>query len=168
MKRGTRALTSALLAAVLGTLVLLVVVNLSAALPGWTAAASTPASPPLPVLPSASASVLAPLGSDAPVPDAAVLADVLDEAFGDDDGGATFGASVADVATGQELYSREGETPAGPASSLKVFTAAAALAELGPDRRLRTVVQRGSGNQVVLVGGGDVLLGAGEIGRAHV
>ncbi|GAA3696901.1 hypothetical protein GCM10023081_37340 [Arthrobacter ginkgonis] len=169
MKRSTRALTSALLAAVLGTLVLLVVVNLATALPGWRAAGSAPASVPLPALPSASASVLSPLGADAPVPDAAVLADTLDVAFGkgdagNDDGGATFEASVTDVATGQELYSRQGSTPAVPASSLKVFTAAAALAELGPDRRLRTVVRRGAGNQVVLVGGGDVLLGAGESG----
>ncbi|GER22893.1 D-alanyl-D-alanine carboxypeptidase/D-alanyl-D-alanine-endopeptidase [Zafaria cholistanensis] len=173
MKRGTRALTSGLLAAVLGTLVLLVIVNLSAAVPGSTVAAPAPA--PLPVLPSASASMLAPLGTDAtdagaPMPDAAVLAEALDATFGNgaaDDGGAIFGASVADVATGQELYSRQGAAPGVPASSLKVFTAAAALAELGPDRRLRTVVRRGAGNRVVLVGGGDVLLGTAKSGTAE-
>ena len=50
-----------------------------------------------------------------------------------------------------------------PASNMKLFTAAAALRALGPDRRFSTRVLAGATpRQVVLTGGGDVLLGAGE------
>lgn len=47
-----------------------------------------------------------------------------------------------------------------PASTMKLLTATAALAALGPDHRLRTTVVEGATpKQIVLVGGGDPLLG---------
>ncbi len=51
----------------------------------------------------------------------------------------------------------EGSDPFIPASTLKLLTATAALAELGPDHRFATTVV-GRGRTLTLVGGGDPLL----------
>lgn len=45
-----------------------------------------------------------------------------------------------------------------PASTTKLLTAVAALEALGPDHRFSTVVKKGTGNRIVLVGGGDPYL----------
>jgi D-alanyl-D-alanine carboxypeptidase/D-alanyl-D-alanine-endopeptidase (penicillin-binding protein 4) len=79
------------------------------------------------------------------------------------DGGGTFTGLVQDAVTGQVLFDRGGSESRVPASNLKLLTAVAALRSLGPDRRFSTTVTAGpAAGQVVLKGGGDVLLGAGE------
>jgi len=71
--------------------------------------------------------------------------------------GSGLGVEVADAATGRVLYADNAATPATPASTTKVATAAAALAVLGPDARFTTSVRQ-AGGTVVLVGGGDPTL----------
>jgi D-alanyl-D-alanine carboxypeptidase/D-alanyl-D-alanine-endopeptidase (penicillin-binding protein 4) len=106
--------------------------------------------------------VLAPLQASAPVPvQAAVTAQV--EPVLKADGGGTFTGMVQDALTGQVLFDRGGAESRVPASNLKLLTAVAALRTLGPGHRFTTKVIPGpAAGQVVLVGGGDVLLAAGE------
>ncbi|MBX3067885.1 MAG: D-alanyl-D-alanine carboxypeptidase [Cryobacterium sp.] len=73
----------------------------------------------------------------------------------------TFAGSVINVTTGESLFDRSAAAPATPASVLKVLTAAAALAILGPDYQMSTKVFEGSTpGSIVLVGGGDPTLSA--------
>lgn len=58
-----------------------------------------------------------------------------------------------------------GDGPAIPASTTKLLTVTAALAELGPDHVFATTVV-GRGSKVVLVGGGDPLLARSQKGTA--
>jgi D-alanyl-D-alanine carboxypeptidase/D-alanyl-D-alanine-endopeptidase (penicillin-binding protein 4) len=165
MNRGLRVLTSLLFVAVLGALLGVLALNL---VPAFNPAAPTPAATaPAPSLPAATVTALPPVGAGAPLPDAATLKKTLDKALGHD-GGGRFSAAVTDMATGSPLYDRKASVPSVPASSLKIATAAAVLAELGADTTLPTSVVRGEGNSVVLVGGGDVLLGAGPSGEGVV
>ncbi|MEV7519521.1 D-alanyl-D-alanine carboxypeptidase/D-alanyl-D-alanine-endopeptidase [Streptomyces sp. NPDC091371] len=70
-------------------------------------------------------------------------------------------ASVVDAATGQVLYEAGAREAMTPASTIKIATAAAALAALGPEHRIRTTVTPGAApGQIVLVGGGDPSLTA--------
>ncbi|WP_346766196.1 D-alanyl-D-alanine carboxypeptidase/D-alanyl-D-alanine-endopeptidase [Streptomyces sp. A0592] len=70
-------------------------------------------------------------------------------------------ASVVDTATGQVLYASGARDAMTPASTVKIATAAAVLAALGPEHRIRTTVVPGAApGQVVLVGGGDPSLTA--------
>lgn len=70
-------------------------------------------------------------------------------------------ASVVDTATGEVLYESGAREAMTPASTVKIATAAAALAALGPEHRIRTAVVPGAApGQVVLVGGGDPSLTA--------
>lgn len=70
-------------------------------------------------------------------------------------------ASVVDTATGEVLYESGARDAMTPASTVKIATAAAALAALGPEHRIRTTVTPGAGpGQIVLVGGGDPSLTA--------
>jgi D-alanyl-D-alanine carboxypeptidase/D-alanyl-D-alanine-endopeptidase (penicillin-binding protein 4) len=74
---------------------------------------------------------------------------------------AAFTGFVMNASTGEVLFSREGEVPNRTGSVLKVLTASAAIAVLGPDYRLSTkVVEGGNPGTVVLVGGGDPTLSA--------
>lgn len=67
--------------------------------------------------------------------------------------------SVVNADTGETLFERAVDRPVRTASVLKVLTAAAALAALGPDYRLTTrVVDGAAPGTVVLVGGGDATL----------
>ncbi|WP_329383512.1 D-alanyl-D-alanine carboxypeptidase/D-alanyl-D-alanine endopeptidase [Streptomyces sp. NBC_01351] len=70
-------------------------------------------------------------------------------------------ASVVDTATGQVLYESGAREPMTPASTIKIATAFAALAALGPEHQIRTTVTTGAApGQIVLVGGGDPSLTA--------
>ncbi|MFG2991089.1 D-alanyl-D-alanine carboxypeptidase/D-alanyl-D-alanine-endopeptidase [Streptomyces sp. NPDC048257] len=70
-------------------------------------------------------------------------------------------ASVVDTATGQVLYESGARDAMTPASTVKIATAAAVLAALGPEHRIRTTVAPGAApGQIVLVGGGDPSLTA--------
>lgn len=142
--------------------------------------ARAPAPPPLPpeqepvvsappaptVLP---AQAVAPASDEAEVVDAPVLAAVLAPLLADPSLGPAPALSVRDLATGTELVQTRSTAAVEPASTAKLVTAAAALSELGADRRLVTRVawvpadQRAGGRPaLVLVGGGDLLLAAGE------
>ncbi|MDP9695752.1 UNVERIFIED_ORG: D-alanyl-D-alanine carboxypeptidase/D-alanyl-D-alanine-endopeptidase (penicillin-binding protein 4) [Arthrobacter globiformis] len=112
-----------------------------------------------------------PLSTAAPVPVPADVAARLDPVL-KTDGGGSFTAVVQDAATGKVLYDREGAANRIPASNMKLLTAVAALRGIGPEERFSTKVvaepvaaatsAAAATRSVVLVGGGDVLLGAGE------
>lgn len=71
----------------------------------------------------------------------------------------TLQAQVVNARTGEVLFDRAGSTPGSTGSVMKVLTAAAALAVLGPDYRVQTRVVAGtSPGQIVIIGGGDVTL----------
>ena len=80
-----------------------------------------------------------------------------------------FAGHVIDLATGDTLYDRNGATGQPAASGMKVLTASAVLAALGPDYRMSTRVVAGAEpGTVVLVGGGDVTLSALPPGQESV
>jgi len=87
------------------------------------------------------------------------LAPVVDsQAFGP-----ALGVLVANLATGQVLYSSNGSSGFTPASTNKLATSVAALEVLGPQARFTTrVVTGASPGSIVLVGGGDPTLAAGS------
>lgn len=104
---------------------------------------------------------LFPLTESAPLPVPAVVAAQLEPVL-KPDGGGTFTGFVQDALTGEVLFDRGGSANRIPASNMKLLTAVAALRVLGPEHRFSTRVIAGSApDQVVLVGGGDVLLGSG-------
>lgn len=78
-------------------------------------------------------------------------------------------AYVVDAATGEVLLDAAAGRPMVPASATKLLTAAAALSVVGAATRLSTrVVQGSSPDEVVVVGGGDMLLGPGRSSPAVV
>ena len=73
------------------------------------------------------------------------------------------GAMVTDLSSGQVLLSRQANSGFAPASTAKLGVAIAALHVLGPAARLTTRVVAGStASSLVLVGGGDPTLAAGQ------
>jgi D-alanyl-D-alanine carboxypeptidase/D-alanyl-D-alanine-endopeptidase (penicillin-binding protein 4) len=123
--------------------------------------------PPFPIAPGASAApvtgeVLDPVSTEAPVPDAQSLAAALTPLLADPALGPSVGVSVVDGLTGEPLFRSDAATPREPASVAKLLTTSAALSRLGPDATVPTrAVSGASPDEVVLVGGGDVLLAAG-------
>lgn len=106
--------------------------------------------------------IIGPLSGSAAVPDAARLTAQLKDTL-KADGGGTITGVVQDASTGQLLFDSSGDEARVPASNMKLFTASAALRVLGPDHRFSTRAVAGPmPGSVVLTGGGDVLLGAGE------
>lgn len=104
-------------------------------------------------------------GASAPAPTAAGVASAIQSLLGDPALGSNVTAHVVDVATGQVLAGRGSDTPTIPASTIKLVTAAASLAALGPNHQFVTRALAGAGpGEVVLVGGGDVTLAAGTTG----
>lgn len=80
-----------------------------------------------------------------------------------------FFGSVVNATTGEVLFDRRAAQPVRTGSVLKVITAAAALAELGPDHRMTTSVVSGSTpGTVVLVGGGDATLSRLPAGQESI
>lgn len=70
-----------------------------------------------------------------------------------------FHGVVMNASSGEVLFDRAATTPARTGSVLKVITASAALAALGPDYQITTKVVEGSRpGSIVLVGGGDPTL----------
>jgi D-alanyl-D-alanine carboxypeptidase/D-alanyl-D-alanine-endopeptidase (penicillin-binding protein 4) len=116
---------------------------------------------PLPgaVLPGTPATVLPALGAAAPVPTASGVSAVLGGLLTRPALGRSVSAEVLDAASGASLYSLQPGRAAIPASATKILTAAAALSALGPHATLPTrAVLGGTTGEVVLVGGGDVML----------
>ncbi|CAL9473406.1 D-alanyl-D-alanine carboxypeptidase [Nocardiopsis dassonvillei] len=131
--------------------------------PRWAAAAAAS------LLPLALFAAPAPAHAEPVADPAADLRADLD-AILSDPSVADAGVVVLDPATGEELYSRDADTPFVPASNMKLFTAAAALEVLGADRTFTTeaVVPAGYGRpraveDVYLVGGGDPTLTAADL-----
>ncbi|MFI9206226.1 D-alanyl-D-alanine carboxypeptidase/D-alanyl-D-alanine-endopeptidase [Streptomyces sp. NPDC053048] len=87
------------------------------------------------------------------------LAGALEPLLGDSALGSEHAASVVDAASGRQLYGSGEDTSYTPASTIKLATAAAALAALGPEHRIETTVVAGT-DGIVLVGGGDPTLTA--------
>lgn len=72
--------------------------------------------------------------------------------------------SVVDAATGVQLFGHDAREPQLPASTMKVLTATTSLQTLGRNHRFATTVVRGpKPREIVLVGGGDPMLGAGDL-----
>ena len=91
----------------------------------------------------------------------AALAAALAPLLADPALGSVRTASVVEAATGRVLYEARPREAMTPASTIKIATAAAALAALGPEHRFRTTVAPGTApGQIVLVGGGDPSLTA--------
>lgn len=112
-----------------------------------------------PLEPAEPVPALGPLAADAPLPTAAGLAAVLDEAA--DDMSGEFAGTVVDPAGGTVLWERDAGTALVPGSTAKVLTGAAALLTLDPGDGFVTRVLAGSEpGTVVLVGGGDPTLTA--------
>lgn len=124
--------------------------------------------PPAP--PRLAAEQTAALDPAVPAPvDATVLADVVAPLLADPALGPSPALSVRDLATGAELVQSRSGVAVEPASAAKLVTSAAALHVLGAERRLSTRVAwlpaeaRAEGRPaLVLIGGGDLLLAAGE------
>lgn len=108
-----------------------------------------------------------PVGDAAPTPAAESVNDLVEEALADGLPAST-GIDIRDALTGDVLYARDAGASRTPASTTKVLTAAAALAEAGAETRLPTTAylhvpeNEADPPLVILHGGGDVLLGAGE------
>lgn len=117
--------------------------------------------------------VLPGLRVDAPVPNQAGLRRALAPLLSASGLGTQVSLDVVDVAGGTPLLSVAANRPLVPASTAKLLTGAAALSAVGSSTTLPTTVVQGlTPGEVVLVGGGDVLLGAGPgapgavVGRA--
>ncbi|MET1022620.1 MAG: D-alanyl-D-alanine carboxypeptidase/D-alanyl-D-alanine-endopeptidase [Arthrobacter sp.] len=116
----------------------------------------------------ADAAGIGPLNAAAPVPEPGSLAAHINETL-KVDGAGGFTGVVQDAISGEVLFDRSGGEVRVPASNMKLLTAAAALRSLGPERRFSTQAVAGAApGSVVLRGGGDVLLGAGESVRGAV
>jgi D-alanyl-D-alanine carboxypeptidase/D-alanyl-D-alanine-endopeptidase (penicillin-binding protein 4) len=78
--------------------------------------------------------------------------------------------SVMSATTGKSVYSLSDTTAVPPGSGLKVLTAAAAIAKLGPDYRITTQVvdEPQQPGAIVLVGQGDPTLSAADGGSVYV
>lgn len=100
-------------------------------------------------------------GDQAGAADPGALAAALRPLLADPALGTARGACVIDTATGQVLYEAGARQAMTPASTIKIATAAASLAALGPEHRIRTTVTPGAGpGRIILVGGGDPSLTA--------
>jgi D-alanyl-D-alanine carboxypeptidase/D-alanyl-D-alanine-endopeptidase (penicillin-binding protein 4) len=113
------------------------------------------------VLGVAAPAVLPDLSPDAPGPAAAAIAARLRPLLAAKALGPSVSVDVVDVAGGGHLLATGQTAPRTPASTAKLLTGAAALSVLGAQTTLRTTVVAGT-DGVVLVGGGDVLLGPGK------
>lgn len=131
-------------------------------------ASPSPSATPAPTLPPIvvrTPAALAAAPTAGPAADPQAVARTLSARLADDALGSRVNALVVDAASGATLYDSNAGLSAIPASTTKVFTAAAALKALGPERRLTTRVVTQSPPQngvldgdLVVVGGGDPTL----------
>jgi serine-type D-Ala-D-Ala carboxypeptidase/endopeptidase (penicillin-binding protein 4) len=124
---------------------------------GSTAAARSPEPAPREVLAGAD--------PNAPTPTSAGVRAALEPLVRAAALGERVNVSVADVATGTELYGRGQDSPTVPASVTKLATGVAVLAARGPGYRIPTRAVAGPNpGEVVLVGGGDPTLAVDKNG----
>ncbi|MFY1634690.1 D-alanyl-D-alanine carboxypeptidase/D-alanyl-D-alanine endopeptidase [Solwaraspora sp. WMMB335] len=132
---------------------------------GWLGAAPPPSPTPTPSAEPTPGPVLAGLAVDTPMPTAAGLSEALSEVLAGASLGPRTHVAVQDMVTGTVLFSQSPSAMTMPASTTKLVTAATALAAVGPAHRITTRVVAGSEpGEVVLIGGGDPTLTAGESG----
>lgn len=173
-----RAWPTLLLTVLLAALALPAGMLIAPALTGQAPSAAAPVQTPAWQLVPTELSVpqgIDPLSTSAPIPLAAQVAARLDPVL-KTDGGGTFTGVVQDAVTGKVLFDRNGAAGRIPASNMKLLTAAAALRAIGPESRFSTKAVAGpasgaagaTSRTVVLVGGGDVLLTAGESAKGEV
>ena len=157
-----------------GLLVLILVVGLGAGafimrpgpIAGWLA--DEPAPTPSATLPPepTPTPVLAAAGEVGTAPTAAGVQKAIGSLVTAPALGSRVRVSVVDAATGATLFSRDAATPATPASTTKLVTAATVLAARGPAYRLTTRAVAGAKpGQVVLIGGGDPSLAVNAKGQ---
>ena len=135
---------------------------------GLTLSAPPPTALPFPTAPglvaakaAATAALKAP-DPNAPMPAAGVVQSKVDALVASPALGPTTGVVVADRLTGEVLATHLPDEARVPASTAKLLTAAAALDTLDPQTTLPTTVRMGAaGDEIVLVGGGDMMLAAG-------
>lgn len=102
------------------------------------------------------------LDDTAPVPNASQVGQLARDLRADSRIGESTNVSVIDVLTGEELAGLDADDTQVPASTTKLLTAIAAVAELGPDFSLTTTATWHSDSRTLtLVAGGDMLLAAG-------
>ena len=77
---------------------------------------------------------------------------------------AVAGVCVIDLATGKTVFEHHPDRPLTPASAMKVFVMATALAELGPDFAFETLLAT-DGRNLLIVGDGDPAFGDAKIHR---
>jgi D-alanyl-D-alanine carboxypeptidase/D-alanyl-D-alanine-endopeptidase (penicillin-binding protein 4) len=78
---------------------------------------------------------------------------------------AIYGCRIIDADTGKEIYSHNADLPVSPASNMKIFTAATALDEFGPDEKLKTTLAY-DGKNLWIIGGGDPATGDPDMAKA--
>lgn len=136
--------------------------------PGLVTLSPEPA--PANPFPSAPGAVAAPeptaplvaLDAAAPTPDPTRVAALVDKVATDPRLGASVGVLVVDQTTGDVVASHDADIARTPASTAKLLTAVAALGSLDPTTTLPTRVVRNGADGITLVGGGDMMLAAGE------
>ncbi|MDR2722685.1 MAG: D-alanyl-D-alanine carboxypeptidase, partial [Cellulomonadaceae bacterium] len=122
---------------------------------------------PFPVPPGAMpgpvpAYTLSDLPSDAPIPSPDDVEPLVASLVADARMGPHSGVLVVDALTGETLGSNLATTGFTPASTQKILTGAAALTVLDPEATLPTTVMLSGSGDLYLVGGGDMMLAAGE------
>ena len=123
--------------------------------------APTPAPRPTPSDPprASTGPVLAGLSAQALAPTSAGVARTLGPLLASPALGSRVSAYVVDAVSGDVLLDSAGQRPQVPASTAKLLTGAAVLATVGGSTRLSTRAVQGAPDEVILVGGGDMLLG---------
>jgi len=136
--------------------------------PGWITAApeDIPQAPFITAAPVAGIAATVPvevLDADAPRPSATVVQGLARDLRADDRTGASTNVSVIDYLDGTVYADLGASDPQVPASTTKLLTAVAAVAELGADFRTTTAVTWDEPTSTLtLVAGGDVMLAAGD------
>lgn len=117
---------------------------------------------PIPMVAASAAAPLVAANSTTPMPTTAGLTAALAVALADRGLGSSVALTVRDPSTGAHLLDVAAQVPRVPASTAKLLTATAIMSTFDPTRTLSTRAVRGaSAHDVILVAGGDTLLGPG-------